>query len=155
MNDPSHTSRSAQQRQAAETMFSVRFHGRAGQGMVTAAELLATAAFNESRHAQAFPRLGAEQMSAPITSFCRFGDKPIRPHGPVAEPDSLLVQDPTLLPGGFTSEAPVDAAPAGKRVLVAGAGPSGPSAAYHLTRLGHQVTRHRDDPRTYPDGDSP
>ena len=34
-------------------------------------------------------------------------------------------------------QVPVDAAPTGKRVLVVGAGPSGLSAAYHLTRLGH------------------
>ena len=37
-------------------------------------------------------------------------------------------------------KVPVDAAPTGKRVLVVGAGPSGLSAAYHLTRLGHSVT---------------
>ena len=34
----------------------------------------------------------------------------------------------------------VDAAPSGKHVLVVGAGPSGLSAAYHLRRLGHEVT---------------
>jgi len=33
----------------------VRFHGRGGQGVVTAAELLAAAAFSEGAHAQAFP----------------------------------------------------------------------------------------------------
>jgi 2-oxoacid:acceptor oxidoreductase delta subunit (pyruvate/2-ketoisovalerate family) len=40
----------------------------------------------------------------------------------------------------FGAKAPVAAAPTGKRVLVVGAGPSGLSAAYHLTRLGHSVT---------------
>jgi NADPH-dependent 2,4-dienoyl-CoA reductase/sulfur reductase-like enzyme len=101
MNDPNQTTRPAQQRQAAETMFSFRFHGRGGQDMATAAELLAAAAFSEGKHAQAFPSFG----------------------WPV-----------------FANRAPVDAAPTGKRVLVVGAGPSGLSAAYHLTRLGHQVT---------------
>ena len=42
-------------------MFQVRFHGRGGQG-VTAAELLASAAFSEGRPAQAFPSFGSETL---------------------------------------------------------------------------------------------
>jgi len=78
-------------------MFQVRFHGRGGQGVVTAAELLAEAAFIEGRHAQAFPSFGSERMGAPVMSFCRIDDKPIRTHEPVSEPDALIIQDPTLL----------------------------------------------------------
>jgi pyruvate ferredoxin oxidoreductase gamma subunit len=78
-------------------MSQVRFHGRGGQGVVTAAELLASAAFSEDRYAQAFPSFGSERMGAPVMSFCRIDDKPIRTHEPVAEPDALLIQDPTLL----------------------------------------------------------
>ena len=78
-------------------MFQVRFHGRGGQGVVTAAELLASAAFSEDRHAQAFPSFGSERMGAPVMSFCRIDDKPIRTHEPVTEPDALIIQDPTLL----------------------------------------------------------
>ena len=78
-------------------MFQVRFHGRGGQGVVTAAELLAEAAFGEARHAQAFPSFGSERMGAPVMSFCRISDRPIRTHEPVTEPDALLIQDPTLL----------------------------------------------------------
>jgi len=78
-------------------MFQVRFHGRGGQGVVTAAELLASAAFREDRHAQAFPSFGSERMGAPVMSFCRIDDKPIRTHEPVSEPDAVLIQDPTLL----------------------------------------------------------
>jgi pyruvate ferredoxin oxidoreductase gamma subunit len=78
-------------------MFQVRFHGRGGQGVVTAAELLAEAAFREGRHAQAFPSFGSERMGAPVMSFCRIDDQPIRTHEPVSEPDALLIQDPTLL----------------------------------------------------------
>ncbi len=78
-------------------MFQVRFHGRGGQGVVTAAELLAAAAFSEGRHAQAFPSFGSERMGAPVMSFCRIDDKPIRTHEPVTEPDALIIQDPTLL----------------------------------------------------------
>ena len=78
-------------------MFQVRFHGRGGQGVVTAAELLASAAFGEDRHAQACPSFGSERMGAPVMSFCRIDDKPIRTHEPVTEPDALIIQDPTLL----------------------------------------------------------
>jgi len=78
-------------------MFPVRFHGRGGQGVVTAAERLASAAFGEDRHAQAFPSFGSERMGAPVMSFCRIDDKPIRTREPVTEPDALIIQDPTLL----------------------------------------------------------
>ena len=78
-------------------MFQVRFHGRGGQGVVTAAELLASAAFGEGRHAQAFPSFGSERMGAPVVSFCRISDRPIRTREPVTDPDALVIQDPTLL----------------------------------------------------------
>jgi pyruvate ferredoxin oxidoreductase gamma subunit len=78
-------------------MFQVRFHGRGGQGVVTAAELLSIAAFAEGRHAQAFPTFGSERTGAPVTSFCRIDDAPIRIREPIAEPDALVIQDPTLL----------------------------------------------------------
>ena len=51
--------------------FQVRIHGRGGQGVVTAAELLSVAAFREGRHAQAFPTFGSERTGAPVVSFCR------------------------------------------------------------------------------------
>ncbi|MCB0876304.1 MAG: 2-oxoacid:acceptor oxidoreductase family protein [Solirubrobacterales bacterium] len=78
-------------------MFQVRIHGRGGQGVVTAAELLSVAAFDEGRHAQAFPTFGSERTGAPVVSFCRIDDEPIRVREPIAEPDALIVQDPTLL----------------------------------------------------------
>ena len=78
-------------------MFAVRIHGRGGQGAVTAAELLAAAAFDEGRHAQAFPTFGSERTGAPVVSFCRIDDRPIRLHEPITDPDALIVQDPTLL----------------------------------------------------------
>jgi pyruvate ferredoxin oxidoreductase gamma subunit len=77
-------------------MFQVRFHGRGGQGVVTAAGLLASAAFREGRYAQAFPSFGSEGW-VPVMSFCRIDDKPIRTREPVTDPDALLIQDPTLL----------------------------------------------------------
>jgi pyruvate ferredoxin oxidoreductase gamma subunit len=78
-------------------MFQVRIHGRGGQGVVTAAELLSLAAFDEGRHAQAFPSFGSERTGAPVVSFCRIDDREIRVREPVVEPDALIVQDPTLL----------------------------------------------------------
>lgn len=78
-------------------MFEVRIHGRGGQGVVTAAELLSVAAFVEGRHAQAFPTFGSERTGAPVVSFCRIDDSPIRIREPIANPDAIIVQDPTLL----------------------------------------------------------
>jgi pyruvate ferredoxin oxidoreductase gamma subunit len=78
-------------------MFQVRIHGRGGQGVVTAAELLAVAAFDEGRYAQAFPSFGSERMGAPVVSYCRIDDHPIRTREPVMEPDALIIQDVTLI----------------------------------------------------------
>ncbi len=78
-------------------MLQIRIHGRGGQGVVTAAELLSAAAFAEGRYAQAFPSFGSERTGAPVVSFCRIDDKPIRIREPVMRPDVLIIQDPTLL----------------------------------------------------------
>lgn len=78
-------------------MFEVRFHGRGGQGVVTAAELLSVAAFLEGRHAQAFPSFGSERAGAPVVAFCRIDDEPIRLREPIMAPDAVIIQDPTLL----------------------------------------------------------
>lgn len=78
-------------------MFQVRIHGRGGQGVVTATEMLSVAAFDEGRHAQAFPSFGSERTGAPVVAFCRIDDKPIRLREPIMAPDALIIQDPTLL----------------------------------------------------------
>jgi len=78
-------------------MFQIRIHGRGGQGVVTAAEILAVAAFIDGKFAQAFPSFGSERMGAPVMSFCRIDDKFIRLREPVMDPDALIIQDPTLL----------------------------------------------------------
>ncbi|MFO0777501.1 MAG: 2-oxoacid:acceptor oxidoreductase family protein [Nitrospira sp.] len=78
-------------------MWQVRFHGRGGQGVVTAAELLATAAFTDGKYAQAFPSFGSERMGAPVMAFCRIDDKSIRTRDAVTCPDVVIVQDATLL----------------------------------------------------------
>ena len=78
-------------------MFQIRIHGRGGQGVVTAAELLSVAAFDEGKHAQAFPSFGSERMGAPVMAFCRISDREIRLREPVMNPDALIIQDTTLL----------------------------------------------------------
>jgi len=93
------------------SMFQIRIHGRGGQGVVTAAEMLSVAAFCEGKHAQAFPSFGSERTGAPVVAFCRIDDKEIRLREPVMQPDALIIQDPTLLhqvdvfaglkPGGY------------------------------------------------------
>jgi len=78
-------------------MLQIRFHGRGGQGVVTAAEMLSIAAFEQGRHAQAFPSFGSERTGAPVVAFCRIDDREIRLREPILAPDVLIVQDPTLL----------------------------------------------------------
>jgi pyruvate ferredoxin oxidoreductase gamma subunit len=78
-------------------MFQIRIHGRGGQGVVTAAELLSVAGFREGRHAQAFPSFGSERTGAPVVAFCRLDTRPIRLREPILAPDALIIQDPTLL----------------------------------------------------------
>jgi pyruvate ferredoxin oxidoreductase gamma subunit len=78
-------------------MFQLRIHGRGGQGVVTAAEMLSVAGFREGKHTQAFPSFGSERMGAPVMAFCRIDDKEIRLREPVMAPDALIIQDTTLL----------------------------------------------------------
>jgi pyruvate ferredoxin oxidoreductase gamma subunit len=78
-------------------MLQIRIHGRGGQGVVTAAELLSVAAFEQGRHAQAFPSFGSERTGAPVVAFCRIAEREIRLREPILAPDVLIVQDPTLL----------------------------------------------------------
>ncbi|MFZ9195859.1 MAG: 2-oxoacid:acceptor oxidoreductase family protein [Burkholderiales bacterium] len=78
-------------------MLQVRFHGRGGQGVVTAAEMLSIAAFEQGRHAMAFPSFGSERTGAPVVAFCRIDDHEIRLREPILTPDVLIIQDPTLL----------------------------------------------------------
>jgi pyruvate ferredoxin oxidoreductase gamma subunit len=75
----------------------LRIHGRGGQGSVTAAELIAVAAFESGVYVQAFPAFGVERRGAPVQAFVRFDDKKIRKRSQVYEPDYIIVQDSTLI----------------------------------------------------------
>ncbi len=76
----------------------IRWHGRGGQGAVTSAELLAQAAINEGKYAQAFPAFGAERRGAPVVAFVRIdNDKPVRVRAEIEEPDIVVVLAANLL----------------------------------------------------------
>jgi len=78
-------------------MEQIRLHGRGGQGVVTAAELIAIAAFNQGKEAQAFPNFGVERTGAPIQAFARISEKPIIVREQIYNPTVLIIQDATLL----------------------------------------------------------
>jgi pyruvate ferredoxin oxidoreductase gamma subunit len=76
----------------------IRWHGRGGQGAVTSAELLAKAAINEGKYAQAFPAFGAERRGAPVLAFDRISSEtPIRVRAEITSPNVVVVLDSSLL----------------------------------------------------------
>jgi len=78
-------------------MIEVRLHGRGGQGAVTSAELLASAAIEGGKYAQAFPNFGPERRGAPLMAFFRISEERIRTRNVIYSPDLVLVLDPSLL----------------------------------------------------------
>jgi len=78
-------------------MIEIRWHGRGGQGAKTASQFLAEAALKAGKYIQAFPEYGPERAGAPIRSYTRIDEKPIRLHSPVTNPGAVVVIDPTLL----------------------------------------------------------
>ncbi|MGI5836183.1 MAG: 2-oxoacid:acceptor oxidoreductase family protein [Chloroflexota bacterium] len=77
-------------------MKEIRIHARAGQGAITAARILAMAAFQQGKYALAFPHFGAERMGAPMNAFVRMGSEKIRLRSRIHTPDYILVVDPSL-----------------------------------------------------------
>lgn len=80
-----------------EGLIEIRWHGRGGQGVVTAGKLLAETAMGTGQYFQAFPDFGPERMGAPIRAFTRLSPHPITIHSQIENPDVVLVLDPTLL----------------------------------------------------------
>jgi len=78
-------------------MFEIRIHSRGGQGGVTAARLLALAAIHDGKYATAAPFYGAERRGAPIVSFVRIDDKPIRIYSQIKKPDMVIVLDASVM----------------------------------------------------------
>ena len=86
-----------QRRRQLAKMTEIRWHGRAGQGIVTASELLAEAALKEGKYFQAFPEYGPERMGAPIKAYTRISDEPIEIHYQILNPEVVVVVNPNLL----------------------------------------------------------
>ena len=87
----------------AETV-EIRWHGRGGQGTVTAAKVLADACLSGGRHVQAFPEYGPERSGAPLRAYNRVSDRELRMHCPVLHPNVVAVADATLLDGVNVTE---------------------------------------------------
>ena len=78
-------------------MIEVRFHGRGGQGAVTAGELMVNAMNYEGKWAQSFPFFGGERRGAPVMAFIRIDDERIWLHQQIYEPDCCVVLDQGLV----------------------------------------------------------
>jgi pyruvate ferredoxin oxidoreductase gamma subunit len=78
-------------------MTEIRWHGRGGQGAVASAEMLALAAIEEGKAAQAFPSFGPERRGAPVMAFTRVADEYIWLRTGITEPDVVVVLDPTVM----------------------------------------------------------
>ncbi len=79
-------------------MIEIRLHARAGHGMVTGADIVAQAANYENKFSQAFPFFGSEKRGPPVEAYVRIDDKPITIHEEIAEPDIVVVADPSIMP---------------------------------------------------------
>jgi len=77
-------------------MYRIRFHGRGGQGLKTAARILGTAFFLEGFEVQDAPRYGAERRGAPIFAYVRASRRPVNERGVIHNPDLVIVADETL-----------------------------------------------------------
>ena len=75
----------------------VRLHGRGGQGVVMASEMLVRAFVTESKYACSFPMFGGERRGAPVSAFVRFDDVAIRAKTQVYNPDCLIISDPSQI----------------------------------------------------------
>ena len=74
-------------------MKEINIYGRGGQGAVTAAQILATAAFGEGYWPQTFPKFGGERRGAPVVAYVRIDNEPIVIRTKVYTPDVVVVMD--------------------------------------------------------------
>lgn len=88
----------------------IRWHGRGGQGTVTAVKLFADACLSGGRYVQAFPEYGPERSGAPLRAYNRISSRELRMHCPVSKPDIVVVVDPTLLESVDISEGTTEGA---------------------------------------------
>jgi pyruvate ferredoxin oxidoreductase gamma subunit len=86
----------------------IRWHGRGGQGTVTAAKVFADACLSGGRYIQAFPEYGPERAGAPLRAYNRVSSRELRIHCPVLKPDIVVIVDATLLDGIDVTEGAPD-----------------------------------------------
>ncbi|RJQ53956.1 MAG: pyruvate synthase [Nitrospiraceae bacterium] len=91
-----------------EKMIEIRWHGRGGQGTVTAAKVLADACLSKGGYVQAFPEYGPERAGAPIRAFNRISEHAIRMYGPVLHPQIVSIADATLMDSVNVTEGSPD-----------------------------------------------
>ncbi len=97
-------------REATPALTEIRWHGRGGQGAVTAAKMVAELALGEGKYFQAFPEYGPERSGAPIVAFTRVSDAPIQVYSGIEHPQIVVVLDSSLLKiVDVTNGAPDDA----------------------------------------------
>jgi len=75
----------------------IRWHGRGGQGTVTAAKMLASAAIIRGKHGQAMPEFGLERSGTPVKVSTRISDEYINTRAPVVKPQIVIITDPSLM----------------------------------------------------------
>lgn len=108
-------------------MHEVRFHGRAGQGILTASRLFAQAAILDGKYAQAFPDFGPERLGAPVAAFARVDSEPIEIRSQIYKPTAVAVFEESLLAavpvtrglipdGSFVVNSTADGSPAVKKM---------------------------------------
>jgi pyruvate ferredoxin oxidoreductase gamma subunit len=83
--------------EATPALTEIRWHGRGGQGAVTAAKMVAELALGEGKFFQAFPEYGPERSGAPIVAFTRVSDTPIQVYSGIEHPQIVVVLDSSLL----------------------------------------------------------
>lgn len=81
-----------------ENIYQIRIHSRGGQGAKTSAQIIAEAVIEEGEFAQAFSEYGPERSGAPMKTFLRVSEKPIRIYSDVESPDMVVILDPSLIP---------------------------------------------------------
>jgi len=89
-------------------LIEIRWHGRGGQGVVTASRLLAHAALLDGKYVQAFPEFGPERRGAPVIGYTRISDEPIMIHSHIYNPDIVVVVDPTVMSSVDVTEGLVE-----------------------------------------------
>lgn len=82
----------------SKSLVEIVIHGRGGQGSVTAANLLVSAALKDgNKGVQAFPFFGAERRGAPVKAFARISEEEIHLRSEIYTPDIVIIQDESIM----------------------------------------------------------